>query len=95
MRFSRSRAGIWRGEALSLGVDRSLMSSGHAPPVQARPRGIVPVLCPHNKREENVAIKAGEVPGDWKNKPSKTVPERPGCPVERGGSENSPGRLLK
>ena len=57
--------------------------------------GIVPVLCPHNKREENVAIKAGEVPGDWKNKPSKTVPERPGCPVERGGSENSPGGLLK
>ena len=33
--------------------------------------GIVPVLCPHNKREENVAIKAGEVPGDWENKPSK------------------------
>ena len=32
---------------------------------------IVPVLCPHNKREENVAIKAGEVPGDWENKPAK------------------------
>ena len=31
----------------------------------------MPVLCPHNKREENVAIKAGEVPGDWENKPSK------------------------
>ena len=46
-------------------------SSGHAPPPQARPRGIVPVLCPHNKRAENAAVKAGGVPGDWENRPAK------------------------
>ena len=32
---------------------------------------IVPVPHNHNKREENVAIKAGEVPEDWENKPAK------------------------
>lgn len=32
---------------------------------------IVPVPRNHNKREENAAIKAGEVPEDWENKPSK------------------------
>jgi IS5 family transposase len=32
---------------------------------------IVPVPHNHNKREENVAIKAGEMPEDWKSKPAK------------------------
>jgi transposase, IS5 family len=32
---------------------------------------IVPVPHNHNKREENVAIKAGEVPEDWEKKPAK------------------------
>jgi len=32
---------------------------------------IVPVPRNHNKREENAAIKAGEVPEDWENKPAK------------------------
>lgn len=32
---------------------------------------IVPVRCPHNKREENAAIKAGEVPEGWADKPAK------------------------
>ena len=32
---------------------------------------IVPAPHNHNKREENVAIKAGEVPEDWEKKPAK------------------------
>lgn len=32
---------------------------------------IVPVPRNHNRREENEAIKAGDVPGDWKDKPAK------------------------
>ena len=32
---------------------------------------IVPVRCPHNKREENAAIKAGETPEGWADKPAK------------------------
>ena len=32
---------------------------------------IVPVPHNHNKREENVAIKAGEVPEEWEKKPAK------------------------
>ena len=32
---------------------------------------IVPVLCPHNTRDENKAIKSGEVPEDWAEKPAK------------------------
>ncbi|MDP2739213.1 MAG: IS5 family transposase [Pseudorhodobacter sp.] len=32
---------------------------------------IVPVPRNHNKREENAAIKAGEVPEDWADKPAK------------------------
>ena len=32
---------------------------------------IVPVPHNHNKRAENVAIKAGEVPEDWESKPAK------------------------
>lgn len=32
---------------------------------------IVPVPRNHNRREENEAIKAGEVPEDWKDKPAK------------------------
>ena len=32
---------------------------------------IVPVRCPHNTRAENKAIKAGEVPEDWADKPAK------------------------
>ena len=47
------------------------MSSGHAPPVQARPRGIVPVPRNHNTRAENVAIKAGDVPEGWADEPAK------------------------
>ena len=33
---------------------------------------IVPVRCPHNTRAENAAIKAGEVPEDWADKPGKS-----------------------
>ena len=33
-------------------------------------RTIVPVRCPHNTRDENKAIKAGEVPEDWADKPA-------------------------
>ena len=32
---------------------------------------IVPVRCPHNKREENASIKAGEIPEGWADKPAK------------------------
>jgi len=32
---------------------------------------IVPVRCPHNTRDENAAIKKGEVPEDWADKPAK------------------------
>ena len=32
---------------------------------------IVPVRCPHNTRNENTAIKRGEVPEDWADKPAK------------------------
>ena len=46
------------------------MSSGHAPPVRACPRGIVPVPRNHNTRDENKAIKAGETPEDWADKPA-------------------------
>ena len=32
---------------------------------------IVPVLCPHNTRDENKAIKNGDVPEDRADKPAK------------------------
>jgi len=32
---------------------------------------VVPVRGPHNTRDENAAIKRGEVPGDWADKPAK------------------------
>jgi len=32
---------------------------------------IVPVRCPHNTLDENAAIKKGEVPEDWADKPAK------------------------
>jgi len=34
---------------------------------------IVPVLCNHNTHDENAAIKKGEVPEDWADKPAKRV----------------------
>ena len=51
------------GQILDVERARATGSSG--------PRGIVPVLCPHNKRAENASIKAGEVPEDWADKPAK------------------------
>jgi IS5 family transposase len=32
---------------------------------------IAPVGCPHNTRDENAAVKKGEVPEDWADKPAK------------------------
>ena len=34
-------------------------------------RTIVPVRCPHNTRDENKAIKAGDLPEGWADKPAK------------------------
>jgi len=67
-RCSSSLTAIWRGRATLRAAGRSWMSSGHAPLVQACPRGIVPVPRNHNTRDEN---KAGEVPEDWADKPAK------------------------
>ena len=50
--------GIWHGKAILRAAGRSWAS-------------IVPVPRNHNTRDENTAIKKGEVPEDWADKPAK------------------------
>jgi hypothetical protein len=40
---------------------------------------IVPVPRSHNTRDENAAIKKGEVPEGWTDKPAKRMQEGRGC----------------
>ena len=59
-------------EALFTQFDGHPARQGHgARGGQILDASIVPVRCPHNTRDENKAIKNGEVPEDWADKPAK------------------------
>jgi hypothetical protein len=52
------------GQILDASITRQVIAGNHR-------EGIVPVPRNHNTREENAAIKGGEEPEGWENKPAK------------------------